>query len=289
MQIKPSPSAKNELLGVYARAMQESMIIEKTDLARLYNLRCSGLPYCPTKVLLNYGRKGLYTPINMGMSFYIGVGHAVHHTMQTYLSQSGQFMADYECKECGKKYPLSLQHECCGFPTSYEEVTLDIGKRKYLRVQGHIDAIFKTRKGKIYIVDFKTTSLKSIESAAKKPALGYMRQVRAYAYLLWKQYGVKVDGVMLMFIPRDNPLEPKVWELAIEGDTAELGEELLVDRKLHRRTMQATTVEEMMALSKAKCGSYYCEACKKPSKELRGLFTRFVKTKNKFPILEENL
>lgn len=286
MRLRPTISAKNELLGVYKQAMQEGIVIEKTDPARLYNLRCSGLPYCPTSALINFGQRGVFRSMDMRMSFYVGVGNAVHETMQTFLSQSGKFLADYSCKECKKKYPLSHKHECCGMATAYDEVTLDVGTTKYLRVQGHIDAIFKDKTGKYWILDLKTSSLKAAEEKAKNPPLGYKRQVRAYAYLLWKQYGIKVAGVMLLFIPRDNPQDPTVWEMPIKEDMGSLRDELLQDKKLHRRTMKATTLEEMMDLSKNKCGDTYCDACKKPNKELEQLFSRFI-AKGKYPILKD--
>jgi hypothetical protein len=170
--------------------------------------------------------------------------------------------------------------------TSYDEVTLDVGTAKYLRAQGHIDAIFRSKDGSYHIVDFKTTSLITAAEKAKNPPLGYKRQVRAYAYLLWKQYGIKVKSVMLMFIPRDNPADPTVWELPIKEDIALLRDELLVDKKLHKRTMFADSLEEMMALSKVKCGDSYCDACKKSQQELKSLFTRLV-NKGKYPILKE--
>jgi hypothetical protein len=206
--------------------------------------------------------------------------------MQTFLSQSGKFLADYSCKECKKKYPLSHKHECCGMATTYDEVTLDVGKTKYLRVQGHIDAIFKDKHGKYWILDLKTTSLIKAEEKAKNPPLGYKRQVRAYAYLLWKQYKIKVAGVMLLFIPRDNPQDPTVWEMPINADMGSLRDELLQDKRLHRRTMKATTIEEMINLSKNKCGDTYCDPCKKSKEELEQLFSRLI-AKGKYPILKE--
>jgi len=290
MKLRPQASAKNELLGLYASMFREGTIVQRRDLSRLYNLRCSGIPYCPTSTLLSYGRRGKFEAMGMSMHFYVGVGHSVHNTMQRYLSQTGKFLADYECKECGKKYPLSHKYECCDMPTQYEEITIDVGRKgqKYLRIQGHIDAIFKDKDGRYWILDFKTTSLKAKDDKAVKPPLNYKRQVRAYAYLLWKQYGIKVYGCMLMFIPRDNPAEPTIWEYAIRETMEELREELMVDKRLHKRTMLASTVDEMLALSKAKCGDEYCDNCKKTPKELKKLFTDLV-NKGKYPILKEEV
>jgi hypothetical protein len=289
MKLRPPASAKKELLGLYATAFQEGTVVSRRDLSRLYNLRCSGIPYCPTRTLLNYGMRGKFEAMSMSMHFYVGVGHSVHNTMQTYLSQTGKFLADYECRECGKKYPLSQKYECCDLPTHYEELNIDVGKKgqKWMRIQGHVDAVFIDKEGRAWILDFKTTSLKAKDDKEKDPPISYVRQVRAYAYLLWKQYGLKIHGCMLMFIPRDNPQEPTVWEYVITESNEDLKAELMVDKRLHRRTMKADTVEEMLSLSKTKCGGEYCDACKKTPKELKGLFTRLV-NKGKFPILQES-
>lgn len=218
------------------------------------------------------------------MSFYVGVGHAVHHTMQSYLSQSGRFLADYSCRECGKKYPLSHKYECCGFPTHYEEVDLNVGSKAKGFIQGHIDGIFKDRNGRYWILDFKTSSIAGAPAKVKKAPEGYRRQVRAYAYLLRKQYGIEVAGCMLVYIPRDNPKTPSVWEYLIKpGDWAEFRAELMQDKRLHRKTMAADNIEDMKALLKYKCGNAYCETCKMTTGAQVKLLTKFISQK-KYPI-----
>jgi PD-(D/E)XK nuclease superfamily len=260
MKITPSRTGSAEFLTVFKKAIGEAVITSKADPSRLFKLRCSQLPYCPRSVIMNYVTMGMYQSMDMRMAYYVGVGHAVHHVMQTYLALSGRLLADYSCRECGTKYPLSHKHECCGFPTHYEEVTIN-----WKGIGGHIDAIFKDSKGRYWILDFKTSSLSGSRAKRLKPGPNYERQVKAYAYLLWRQYGIKVEGVMLIFLPRDNPWSPTIWELRMTDRHYEAAKaELLADRKLHKRTMVASTLEEVKSLFLTNCGGEYCDWCKKP-------------------------
>lgn len=279
MKITPSRSVKSEFLAVYQDAIDNTLMMSKSDPKRLYNLRCSQIPYCSAAVLVNYGKRGMVHAMDFMMAFYVGVGHAVHHVMQSYLSQSGQFLANYKCHECGVVHKLSHTIECCGFPTEYDEIDLDLNG-----IQGHIDAVFRDKNGDYWILDFKTTSLSNATEKAKKPPENYMRQVRAYAYLLYKQYGIKVKGLMLVFIPRDNPKEPTVWEYKIRPDSMlSFKQELLEDKRLHKKTMVASTIEDMKPLLRNHCGSEYCKACQMPMAEKLKLMTKFIK-QGKFPI-----
>lgn len=280
--VKPARSGRAEFLSVFKDAIENSDETSKVDLTRLYNLRCSQIPYCPASVLSNFGKRGLYFTMDMRMAYYVAVGHAVHDVMQRYLAKSGRFIADYECRECGKKYPLSRKYECCGFPTKYEEVSID-----FKGIQGHIDGIFVDSRGRVWIVDYKTCSVSGAQSKQTNPGANYKRQVRAYAFLLWKQHGIKVVGVMLVFLPRDNPWEPTIWEQHMsEEEYSAARIELLKDLKLQQRTMKADTVEEMMDLAKTKCGGEYCDACKRGKLENKKLFTKLIK-KGVYPIKKD--
>lgn len=282
MRIKPQRTGKSDFLSVYKKALTYTTA-RRGDPSRLYNLRCSQLPFCGASVWLNYGLRGMIQEMDMMMAFYVTVGTAVHTVMQTYLSMSGQFLADYECRECGKKYPLSHVHECCGFPTQYEEVNLD-----YKGIQGHIDGIFKDRLGRYWIIDFKTTSMTAAPGKVNKPGIGYERQVMAYAWLLRKQYGIKVEGVMLIFIPRDNPKDPVIWEALMTPKMWERAySDLKKDRALHQLTMKAKTLEDAKILFENKCGNEWCDFCSKPKSELVNLAKRVLKTGN-FPIKKES-
>ena len=276
MKLQPTRSVKSDFLQVYQDAVENTLTSSIGDPKRLYNLRCSQIPYCSASVLVNYAQRGRYQAMDFMMAFYVGVGHAVHHVMQTYLCQSGRFLANYTCKECDKVYKLSHQAECCGFPTTYDEIDLD-----YKGIQGHIDAVFQDRQGDYWILDFKTTSTNNADDKAKRPPTNYKRQVRAYAYLLWKQHKIKVKGLMLVFIPRDNPKNITIWEHRIkEKDFDDFRDELLIDLNLHKKTMVAQTISDMKPLLLS-CDGEYCKACKMPQSSKIGLLTKHL---NKFPI-----
>lgn len=291
MKIIPSRSGKSEFLAVYKKVYDEVTVIHKQDPTRLYNLRCSQLPYCPRSVIAHFGLMGKYRPMNMAGAYYTSVGTTVHTVMQTYLARSGRFLADYKCQVCGKEYPLSHVHECCGVPTSYEEVTIDVATKKrdglaVLGIQGHIDGIFKDSNGNYWIVDFKTTTMQGAKSKERSPGKGYERQIRAYAVLLKHQYKIKVKGLMLVFIPRDNPSPTSlaIWEHVLTDKDFKDGKlELKADRELHRKAMEAKTVDQVMALAKTRCGSQYCEYCKLDTTAFRKIANQVV---DKLPIMK---
>lgn len=286
MRVSPTKGASRELLEVFNKAVNEYSISQRGDSGRLYNLRCSQIPYCPAAVLLNWGKNKNMQSTELMSAYYFAVGHAVHAVMQKYLPQSGQFLADYECKECDTKYPMSQQYECCGFPTQYEEVLISVGGKKgKFGIVGHIDAIFVTKDKKYWILDFKTCSVTNAKNKVRNPSAEYSAQVRAYAYLLRKQYGIVVSGVMLMYLPRDNPRKPQIWEEPIKPDFWEKTRVRLKHWKgLHKKTMYADNLKDILELSKNRCGGQYCEACKKTPAQLKGLFTKLLPN---YPIIKE--
>ena len=255
------------------------------EIERLVNLRCSQLPFCPASLILEYKFKGLVRSMDMFGAFYTTVGTAVHLVMQNYLCRQGKFLADYYCKHCGTYYPLSHKYECCGKPTEYEEVLIST-----LGIVGHIDAIFQDAKGNYWILDFKTCSMKGADSKKNKPGVVYEEQVESYAYLLYRQYGIKVKGVMLVFIPRDNPRNPAVWtrELA-KVHFSTVHERIKKYRRVHKAAINATTITEVMALVKNnKCANPYCKYCKMDSVGIRDMVKRAFKIKRN-PLPMEDL
>lgn len=282
MLIKPKLTGRADFLSVYNHAIENYITLSRKDPKRLYHLRCSQLPFCPSSTLISWGRRGMVQQMDLLMAYYVSVGTAVHTVMQTYLAQSGRFVADYKCGECGTSYPLSQVHECCGFPTEYEEVSID-----YKTIQGHIDGIYVDKNTDKWIVDYKTTSLDSSGKKLKNPGLGYELQVKAYAYLLWKQYGIKVKGVMLVFIPRDNPKKPVIWELVMqERDWKFAADMLKRNRALHSKTLNASTLDQMKKLMAHKCGSEWCEQCRVPMAKKLEVVSKYLKA-GKYPIRKE--
>lgn len=228
---------------------------------------------------MKWAASGLDFDMDGWMHYYVNVGHSVHHTMQRYLSLGGQFLADYQCVVCKKWHRMSHTSICCKKPCDYHELTIN-----YKGIVGHIDGVVKIN-GRYYIIDFKTTSVSGAKAKLKKPGAGYVRQITAYAYLIWKQYKIRVAGVMLVFIPRDNPRRPVIWEQDVTDVSMEQTRKALkADRLLHKKTMKAHTVEDFKELLKVYCGGEYCEACKAPTPGL----LRLLKThQDDFPIKKD--
>lgn len=280
MKITPAQSGSGAFKSLWAHAMKHQTIIERSDPARLYNLRCSAIPYCPRSVLFKWATTGLAFEMEMTMAYYVGVGHAVHDVAQRYLALSGDLLADYRCKVCKKWHRLSHKHTCCGVPCEYHELTID-----YKGIVGHIDAVVKIR-GHYYIVDFKTTSINGSYKKQTQPGSSYKAQITAYAYLLQKQYGIRVKGVILAFIPRDNPHRLVTWEAPVTDALLEKTRRALkADKRLHRLTMKAKTMDDFKELLEVFCDDAYCDACRKVSTP--GFLKLLKQHRGDFPIKRE--
>lgn len=247
--------------------METVILSSKTSPGRVLNLRPSQMPFCPLEFFINYSNKGLYRAQDLMSAFYTSVGTTVHEVMQNYLCRSGRFLANYSCRECGKKYPLSYQHECCDFPTKYDELEID-----YKGVEGHIDAVFKDRKGKLWIVDFKTTSVKSGPAKKRDPGVAYREQIETYAVLFELQYRLAIEGIMDSFILRDNPKSsPIPWFRPVTDlMRSKVKKRLVRYKKMHKAALHATTKQEALdLLDFGRCTNPYCKVCVFDDKKLK--------------------
>lgn len=261
---------------VYEKIWKDVFVSEPADPTRVLSLRPSQLPFCPVGFFINHSLRGMFRSLNMAGAYYTSVGTTVHTCMQTFLPQSSRFLADYKCTECGKWHRLSHQWECCGFPCEYHEVQIN-----YKGVTGHIDGIYLDKKGNYWILDFKTTSKAASEKKRKDPGPVYTEQVEAYAYFIYKQYKIKVKGVMLVFVARDNPQTPVVWTREItEEDRARIKNKFVVYRKMQQVALDVTTEDQAVKLFTAygRCVDPMCEHCPKDDQiiksRLRNAFRR---------------
>jgi hypothetical protein len=280
LKVPPQYLVVNDFLSVYSKSLTRELPSD-ADPSRIIHLRCSQLPLCVSSLILEYKLKGLKRTMDMMMAYYVTVGSAVHEVMQHYLSRSGRFLADYYCPECHTYYPLSHQHTCCGKPTIYDEVNI-----AYASILGHIDAIFQDSRGHYWILDFKTCSVSGAAKKKTSPGDAYMEQVESYALLLYRQYGIKVRGVILCFIPRDNPRTPSLWVRALEKiNFQQIQNRLKAHRALHRQAIEVETEKEVYSLvSKHRCSNPYCKYCKLDLRTLRMIVKKAFATKHKLPI-----
>lgn len=286
--IKPltSHSIVADFLQVYRETIGQEkfdgiMMTEKTTPSRILFLRPSQLPYCPVATFVNVAQRGLYRQMNLAGAFYTKVGTIVHEVMQSYLCQhSGRFLANYKCLECGTWHKFSFKNECCDFPTQYHEIEID-----YRGVKGHIDAVYKDKKGRLWILDFKTTSLNLYPKKKKDPGVTYREQIEVYAVLFELQYGKRIEGIMDAFILRDNPkTDPAIWARPLtDAKRKEVMTRLKTYKKMHRETMDASTLDQALALvDYGKCANEFCPVCTdyriKTKKDMQALVKRVHKT-----------
>lgn len=247
-----------ELLSTFVEA-QDLFMADRRDASRIKFLRPSQLPFCAPGFFVAHASLGMVSTMDFMGSFYTTVGTAVHEVMQRFLSPSGRFLADWKCRICGRKRKLSTKSECCDFTMDYHEIKID-----HKGVVGHIDAVFKDSKGRYWILDFKTCTIAGSGYKKSSPGAAYMEQVETYAYMLWKQYGIKVEGVMLMFIPRDNPLTPTVWvRLVNELSFQKIAKRIKRYKIAHREALDAVSLEDALALAEyGRCKGEWCRVCK---------------------------
>ncbi len=247
-----------DLLAAY-RECCETTMASKRDASRIKFLRPSQLPFCAPSFFVRHATMGMVSTLDYLGAFYTSVGTTVHEVVQRYLAPGSKLLADWHCKPCNKWRRLSTNSECkCGRTMDYHEVLIN-----HKGVVGHIDAIFKDRYGKYWILDFKTSTLTGSGYKKKSPGYVYKEQVETYALMLKLQYGIKVEGVMLMFIPRDDPTKPTVWTSLLDSDDfVRIQKRTNKYKKRHKQTLDAETWDEVKELAGfGKCKNPYCEIC----------------------------
>lgn len=274
--IKPlsSVSIGSDFVGVYQKTIKDVVLSSKNTPSRVLFLRPSQLPFCPVEFFVNHAQRGLFRDLDFAGAFYTSVGTIVHEVMQDYLCKSGRFLADYHCRECGTWHRFSYAHECCDFPTKYHEIEIS-----WKGITGHIDAVYKDKKGRLWILDFKTTAIKSAEKKKKDPGVQYIEQIETYAVLFELQYKQKIEGIMDAFIVRDNPkADPIVYSRTLTDQRRRVIRTRLAHyKKLHREVLDVQTLKEALALIKHdRCTNPYCKVCKMDREVMRN------KVKNAF-------
>lgn len=266
MQLLP---IQREFEDVYDRIMRREKIPSPTSIHRVAELRPSQLPFCAPSFWIENASKGVFRLMSLPMAYYTSVGTTVHTVMQRYMALSNKFLADWECKVCGKKTTHTHENRCCGQLMEYEELTVAVKFPEGV-VSGHIDGVYRATDGHYYIIDYKTTSLSSMAEKLKKPPLAYYEQLRCYAYLLYKQFGIQVAGIMLVFIPRDNPRKRGTWAELIDLDDLVDTIPARISRHLkwHHHVMSLVDRDEALSLAECKpCGDPYCAFCELEDKE----------------------
>lgn len=185
--------------------------IEDPDPSSRYDqLRVSGFPYCGLrhlyKRLLNVPRE----PTTFGSKFYLGTGTLTHRYIQYTLGYGGRILGKWKClnPKCSGKRTLSRRNPCplCKSAMDYEELTVRYGRH----ASGHLDGVYKSKNGRYYLIDYKTSSVKVIKGNEKTKKLPYtnnVAQIKAYCALIELVLDIKISGWLLVYVARDNPMK----------------------------------------------------------------------------------
>lgn len=262
IEIRPlsNHTLSSDFIQTFKKMVRSQEFLERTSPSRVLFLRPSQMPFCAMSFYVNHAMKGMYRAQDFGSAYYTSVGTTVHEVLQNFLCRSGKFLANYYCEECKTEHKMSYVHECCDFPTKYNEVEID-----YKGIHGHIDAIYKDKFGRLWILDFKTTSLKGAPGKKKDPGVAYKEQIETYAVLTELQYGLKIEGFADAFIVRDNPTsnEPPVWSRPLTDEVRKAVRTRLTRyKKMHKAALDAKTKADALALFDwGRCTDPYCKVC----------------------------
>ena len=201
------------------KTLEEVRMSERIDYGRVNRLRFSGLPFCPVRWMINLPNtlhEHTDKVVDFGYKFFTSVGHTVHDVIQTSMFHSPHVktLTDWKCLSCNKLHKLRERSPlrcggCGSLELKREEHTVH-----WNGAVGHVDEVLLLDKPTktVYILDYKTTSLKNIN---KQDPPGYLGQISSYALAL-KDQGYNVIGYGLVYLPRDNPfrlrLSPYVFD-----------------------------------------------------------------------------
>jgi len=176
--------------------------------AREDALRVSSFPYCGLRHL--YKKLNPKEPrTNFGGAYYTGVGTVTHEAIQRWLGHSKRILGRWVCsvKKCKGVRRLSFKNTCpiC----SAEMIYVELEVKAMRHISGHLDGIYKSKDGRYWLVDYKTSSVKVISTNWKTKMLPYsynVSQITAYCALVELQYDIEISGWILYYVSRDNPL-----------------------------------------------------------------------------------
>lgn len=170
------------------------------------SLRPSSFPYCP---LVDLYKSLNPEPDTMPMSgqYYVTVGTTAHTAFQRWAGIGGRMLGNWKCNRCKTTEALTAKHKCpkCKRPMKYVELTV----KAFRNLTGHVDGVYRAKNGKYYIIDYKTSSMRSIENHQKYgdrfPYLKNKQQIVAYTALVEHTFGIEISGWVLIYVARDNP------------------------------------------------------------------------------------
>lgn len=203
-------------------------------------LRVSGFPYCGLKSAWKkmqtlQGLTGTEL-MTSDKGHYTGTGTNMHLVFQRWMGHHGRILGNWVCK-CGYHARLKRSNVCkvCKGEMEYEEITVNA----YKHCSGHIDGVYRSRKGEYFVIDYKTSSTRGLSS----PFLPYAKnvaQIKAYCALIEYQYGIKISGWMLIYISRDT-----IKRFKIKGEYIDDSEKKKIMKRIKQFDDQFETVQKL--------------------------------------------
>lgn len=205
MKLRPIQAPVKEFEAYFKRSLAHPL----PDLVpREPRLRVSGFPWCGLKAAY---RKITWYKKSDGdalKDFYCDIGTAAHTVFQRWLGSTGSIYGDWKCRnrKCRHVVHFSNKHICpkCKSEMEYVEFTVTA----FRHVSGHTDGLYRTKDGKFYIIDYKTSSVRVINGQKYEATFPYQKnkaQIMAYVVLLEQLLNIKIEGWMLLYVARDTP------------------------------------------------------------------------------------
>lgn len=188
-------------------ALEEPSTLALMDMPRL---RPSALPFCPILGLMNTvkAHKQKMELISFKDEFYTGVGTTVHELWQRHIVNhpvlGSHAWGCWECPACGEKKTNRRRPKLCkcGAPVQWKYVEPEL---RYRSIPGHCDMLLLDTDDGNVLLDLKTTSLRNAtETRHFLPVPKHKHQLRAYAVMIERQHGIKIDKLLLVYHPRDS-------------------------------------------------------------------------------------
>ena len=205
----PEDDDLRDILQEFDSHYKDQVQAELPDLViRDDTLRVSSFPYCGLRHF--YRRLHPVTPTtNFGGAYYTGVGTVTHEAIQRWLGHSGRMLGMWTCSKanCSGKRDFSFRNVCpkCGSEMNYKEFEV----KAFNHLSGHLDGIYRSKDGRYWLVDYKTSSVRVISTNWKTKLLPYgynVDQITAYCSLIEKKHKIKISGWILYYLSRDSPL-----------------------------------------------------------------------------------
>lgn len=199
-----------DFTSYYSKCVKTEVRLEAPT--RTDTLRISGLAYC--------GLKHVYTRmiqpaeyLSFGSEYYTGVGTLTHEAVQDFLGRGGRMYGVWDCEQdgCHGQRTFSANNRCpaCNSEMKYNEISIDLSAIFPNVSSCHLDGVFKDSKGKYWLVDYKTTNSRTAKQPLETTTLPYptnKAQIMAYCAVLEWRFNINVEGWILFYIARDQPI-----------------------------------------------------------------------------------